>query len=54
MLKKDYLNILFNYIKKQNGKKIAIVGAGPAGMASTWYLIQQGYQIKIFEKSDKA
>lgn len=36
-----------------NNKKIAIIGAGPAGMASAWFLIQQGYQIKIFEKSDK-
>ena len=33
-----------------NNKKIAIIGAGPAGMASAWFLIQQGYQIKIFEK----
>ena len=37
----------------QNGKKIAIVGAGPAGLASTWFLIKQGYKVKIFEKSDK-
>ena len=44
---------LNNNLKKQNGKKIAIVGAGPAGMASAWFLIQQGYQIKIFEKSEK-
>lgn len=38
---------------KQKGKKIAVVGAGPAGLAATWFLIKQGYQVKIFEKSDK-
>lgn len=38
---------------KPNGKKVAIVGAGPSGLAATWFLIKQGYQVKIFEKSDK-
>lgn len=37
----------------ENGKKIAIVGAGPAGMAAAWALIKQGYRVKLFEKSDK-
>ena len=36
-----------------NGKKIAIVGAGPAGMAAAWKLIKLGYAVKLFEKSDK-
>jgi len=34
-----------------NGKKIAIVGAGPAGLAAAWQLLQLGYEIKIFEQS---
>lgn len=34
-----------------NGKKIAVVGAGPAGLAAAWQLLQLGYTIKIFEKS---
>lgn len=34
-----------------NGKKIAIIGAGPAGLAAAWQLLQLGYIIKIFEKS---
>lgn len=37
----------------ENGKKIAVVGAGPAGMAAAWALIKQGYRVKLFEKSDK-
>lgn len=36
-----------------NGKKIAIVGAGPAGMAAAWVLVKLGYGVKLFEKSDK-
>ena len=39
--------------KSDNGKKIAIVGAGPAGMAAAWKLIKLGYAVKLFEKSDK-
>lgn len=36
-----------------NGKKIAIVGAGPAGMAAAWFLIRHGYEVKLFEKTDR-
>ena len=36
-----------------NGKKIAIVGAGPAGLASAWFMVKQGYSVTIYEKSDK-
>ena len=34
-----------------NDKKIAIVGAGPAGLAAAWQLLQMGYAVKIFEKN---
>ena len=33
-----------------NGKKIAIIGAGPAGLAASAVLAQQGYLVDIFEK----
>lgn len=36
-----------------NGKKIAIVGAGPAGMAAACFLVKHGYSVKLFEKTDK-
>jgi glutamate synthase (NADPH/NADH) small chain len=32
-----------------NGKKVAIVGAGPAGLACAEQLVQKGYQVTIFE-----
>ena len=32
-----------------NGKKVAIVGAGPAGLSSAYYLSRVGYKVKIYE-----
>ena len=37
-----------NVIKK-NGRKVAIVGAGPAGLACAYYLVLMGYKITIYE-----
>ena len=34
-------------------KKIAIIGAGPAGLSCAYYLAQDGYDITVFEKEDK-
>ena len=33
-----------------NGKKIAIIGAGPSGLTSAWLLRMKGYEITLFEK----
>jgi NADH-quinone oxidoreductase subunit F len=33
-----------------NGKKVAIVGAGPAGLSAAFYLKQWGYDVTIFEE----
>ncbi len=34
----------------KNGKKVAIVGAGPAGLTSAYYLARVGYDVTMFEK----
>lgn len=40
-------------MKKQQ-PKIAIVGAGPAGMSAAWFLKQNGYRdVRVFEKLDR-
>jgi dihydropyrimidine dehydrogenase (NAD+) subunit PreA len=39
---------------KANGKKVAVVGAGPAGFAAAGTLAQLGYKVEIFEKDKKA
>ncbi|MGC4121079.1 MAG: FAD-dependent oxidoreductase [Myxococcales bacterium] len=38
----------------KNGKKVAVVGAGPAGTAAALYLAQKGYEVTVLEKGDKA
>jgi NADPH-dependent glutamate synthase beta subunit-like oxidoreductase len=37
-----------------SGKKVAIIGSGPAGLAATYYLQQKGHQAVIYEKNDRA
>jgi len=37
-----------------NGKKIAIVGAGPGGLSAAYYLAKLGYSITIYEANEKA
>ncbi|MDQ1327890.1 MAG: hypothetical protein QG641_1174 [Candidatus Poribacteria bacterium] len=39
--------------KPANGRKIAIIGAGPAGLSATYYLLQKGYACTIFDDHDK-
>lgn len=40
-------------IKESSGKKIAIVGAGPAGLTAAYYLLQEGHEVEIFEAMPK-
>ena len=49
---KGWVNKLSSKISKN--QKVAIIGSGPAGMAAAAYLIQMGYEIEVFEKSDRA
>jgi len=35
--------------KESNGKKVAVVGAGPAGLTCAYYLAIEGYQVDVFE-----
>ncbi len=38
----------------RNGKKVAVVGAGPAGLAAANDLNHMGYQVTVFEKAEAA
>jgi NADPH-dependent glutamate synthase beta subunit-like oxidoreductase len=38
---------------KKNAKKVAIIGAGPAGLTAAFYLRKRGYAPTIFEKTDQ-
>ena len=37
-----------------NGKRVAVVGSGPAGLQAAATLLQLGYEVEIFEKADRA
>ncbi len=37
-----------------NGIKVAVIGAGPAGLSSAYFLAREGFDVTIFDKSEKA
>lgn len=39
---------------KATGKKIAVVGSGPAGMSAAYYLNAVGHNVTVYERSDRA
>lgn len=39
-------------LEEDNNKKIAIVGAGPAGITASAYLARRGYKVTLFEKHE--
>ncbi len=41
-------------VGNDTGKRVAIVGAGPAGMAAAYFLRQKGHAVTVFEAEPKA
>ncbi|MHA1245645.1 MAG: FAD-dependent oxidoreductase, partial [Candidatus Heimdallarchaeota archaeon] len=41
-------------IEKIYKEKIAIVGAGPSGLSSAWWLAKKGYKVTVYEMKEKA
>ena len=37
----------------KNGKKVAVIGAGPAGITIAILLTKKGYSVTIFDSKDK-
>lgn len=50
----NYKKILESENIQKNGKRIAIIGAGPAGLSAAYYLALTGYECVIFEKLPEA
>lgn len=45
--------VLPNKPKTTTGKKIAIVGSGPAGLAAAMKLRERGHEVTVYERSDR-
>ena len=47
-----------NYVRPvspvRNGRKVAVIGGGPAGLAAANQLNRKGYDVTVFEKNEKA
>ena len=50
----DSLKMNILEVKPSNGKKVAVIGSGPAGLSVAGILAQDGYQVTVFEKDAKA
>lgn len=48
-----YINGAKERLNLDSKKKIAIIGAGPGGLAAGMLLSQLGYQVNIYEKNDR-
>lgn len=49
----DYEKILDSG-EENNGRRIAVIGSGPGGMAAAYYLSLLGYDVTIFDANEKA
>ncbi len=41
-------------VEKETGHKIAVIGAGPAGLTAAFYLCKKGHQVTVFEARARA
>lgn len=49
-----YVPICENHVGEQFKEKMAVIGAGPAGMSAAYYLRTKGYPVTVFEKEQRA
>lgn len=50
----DALDMDIYEVKEDNGMKVAIIGSGPSGLSLACILRRDGYQVKMYEKEEKA
>ncbi len=49
----DGMQTYFPEKKNDSGKRVAIIGSGPAGLASAFYILKSGHSCIIFDKNEK-
>jgi len=49
-----YQDVVLSKVSKEGEGKIAVVGAGPAGLSAAYYLRTIGYKVDIYEKEELA
>ncbi len=50
----DHADELVRPAKEPTGKRVAVVGSGPAGLATAHYLMILGHQVTVFDKLERA
>jgi len=45
---------LTGQVDEDTGKRVSIIGAGPAGLTAAYYLALKGHKVKVFDKNEKA
>ena len=50
----NQLHTHFHGSIKSNGKRVAIIGTGPAGLSAAFYLLRSGHACVLFDKHEKA
>ncbi len=54
----DYIlespDIFMKAPERENGKKVSVIGSGPAGLTAAYYLRQGGYEVTVYEKQPEA
>ena len=38
----------------ETGKKLSVIGAGPAGLAAAWHLVLRGHGVRLIDRHDRA
>ena len=36
-----------------SGRRVAVIGAGPAGLAASWYLTESGHEVTVYDTNEK-